>query len=175
LKQATKSLLVMLVLVLSLGLITNCSTKKSPGNDDIGYGAAAAFKDTDLTLSKMLKYAIQDEYLAKSEYQYVLDTFGDVSPFKDIMMAEVQHIKDVKILLEKYKFPVPEDLSNAHLIKVEDSNQTFEIGVNAEQDNITMYQDFLTKDLPEDVSTTFEFLMKASEQHLLAFEKELTR
>jgi hypothetical protein len=173
--QVTKTLFVMFVFVMSLGFLSNCSPKKAQVKEDTTYGALASFVDEDLKLEKMLIYAIQDEYLARSEYQYVLDTFGDVIPFKDIMMAEVQHIKDVKILLEKYNLPVPEDLSNAHLIKVEDSNQTFEIGVKAEQDNIAMYQDFLTKDLPEDVSTTFELLMKASEQHLLAFEKELTR
>jgi hypothetical protein len=173
--KVPKVLFILFVFMLSLGFVTNCSPKKVIVKENATYGALASFNDEDLTLEKMLTYAIQDEYLAKAEYQYILDTFNNLTPFQDVMMAEVQHIADVKILLEKYKFPVPEDLSASHLTKVENSEQTYEIGVKAELDNIAMYEDFLTKELPEDVTTTFEFLIKASQQHLNVFEKLLTR
>lgn len=168
-------LFVLFVFVVSVSFVANCSPKKVIVKENATYGALASFNDEDLNLEKMLTYAIQDEYLAKAEYQYVVDTFNNLSPFGDIMMAEVAHIADVKILLEKYKFPVPEDLSASHLTKVENSEQTYEIGVKAEQDNIAMYEDFLTKELPEDVTTTFEFLIKSSQQHLNVFEKLLKR
>jgi hypothetical protein len=173
--KVSKVLFVLFVFMVSLGFVANCSPKKVIVKEDTTYGALASFNDENLTLEKMLTYAIQDEYLAKAEYQYILDKFNDLTPFQDIMMAEVQHILDVKILLEKYKFPVPEDLSANHLIKVDNSEQTYEVGVKAELDNIAMYEDFLTKELPEDVTTTFEFLIKASQQHLSVFEKLLTR
>jgi len=174
-KQGNKLLI---VCVVGLLLTSSCSSKNpaTPALPSVNlYGAAAADNDTDLTLEDMLKYAIEDEYLARGEYKYILDTFGDIIPFKDVMAAEVQHIADVKILLEKYKFTVPKDVSEDHLIKADNAEQTYEIGVQAELDNIAMYENFLKNTLPEDIATTFEFLMEASRGHLNAFEKELTR
>ena len=39
-------------------------------------GAKAALADRDLTLADMLTYALQDERIARAEYQVMLDTFG---------------------------------------------------------------------------------------------------
>ena len=61
-------------------------------------------------------------------------------------------------------FPTPENIKTA-----------LEIGVQAELDNIAMYEAFLEEDLPEDVRDVFERLMAASKNHLEAFRRGLQR
>jgi hypothetical protein len=51
----------------------------------------------------------------------------------------------------------------------------FETGVEAEIDNIKMYEKFLTAKLPDDIRDTFERLKKASGNHLRAFQRGLSR
>ena len=57
----------------------------------------------------------------------------------------------------------------------QDIKTSLEIGVNAEIENIAMYESFLEKDLPEDVRVVFEKLQSASENHLRAFNNGLRR
>ena len=47
----------------------------------------------------------------------------------------------------------------------------FETGIQAEIDNIAMYEAFLENDLPDDVRAVFEELKKGSESHLQAFSR----
>ncbi len=48
-------------------------------------------------------------------------------------------------------------------------------GVQAEIDNIAMYEKFMTYDLPENIYNVFEALKRGSDSHLLAFEKQVSR
>jgi hypothetical protein len=139
------------------------------------YGAAGAAADKDLTVEKMLVYAIQDEYLARGEYEYVLNKFGDQRPFNNIVMAEEQHIADLKILFTNYKLAVPADASKDHIIPPAGVDEALKIGVQAEIDNIAMYKSFLNRDLPDDVKSTFNLLRSGSESHLEAFQNNLNR
>jgi hypothetical protein len=47
--------------------------------------------------------------------------------------------------------------------------------VQAEIDNIAMYESFLEKELPADVAGLFAELKRASENHLRAFQNNLSR
>jgi hypothetical protein len=152
------------------------SQPAAAGGAVAGYGAAGAAADKDLTVEKMLVYAIQDEYLAHGEYEYVLNKFGDQRPFNNIVEAEVQHIAELKILFGIYKLAVPADTSKDHIIPAASVDEALKIGVQAEIDNIAMYKSFLTnKDLPEDVKSTFNLLKSGSESHLEAFQRNLNR
>lgn len=190
--RKAKPFVLLLVLVLSLGLMAGCSTQKttetpsttpSASSDETsaakinvaGYGAAGALTDEDLTVEKMLIYAIQDEFLAHGEYEYILQTFGDQNPFNNIIKAEEQHITELKILFGKYKVNVPEDKSREHLILPANIKGALETGVQAEIDNIAMYKKFLEQDLPADVKSTFALLLKGSENHLAAFQNNLNK
>ena len=53
-------------------------------------------------------------------------------------------------------------------------NEANQIGVDAEINNIAMYEKFLEQELPDDVRTVFEKLKDASENHLAAFEKQVS-
>jgi hypothetical protein len=187
----------LLIFILCLALAAGCATQKTTTGDApatpppatssapaasqpaatggtvAGYGAAGAAADKDLTMEKILVYAIQDEYLAHGEYEYVLNKFGDQRPFNNIVEAEVQHIAELKILFENYKLAVPADMSKDHIIPAASMDEALKIGVQAEIDNIAMYKSFLNKDLPEDVKSTFNYLLRGSESHLEAFQKNL--
>jgi len=66
------------------------------------YGSAVAFADTNLTLDKMLLYAIQNGYLALSQYESVITAFGDRKPFVKIIKEELQHIDALKVLFATF-------------------------------------------------------------------------
>ncbi len=137
------------------------------------YGAAAASEDEALTVEKMLVYAIQDEYLAHGEYAYILETFGDQTPFNNIIKAEEEHISSLEAVFKANNYTIPEDLSANYLIVPESVNEALETGVEAEIVNIDMYQRFLEQELPDDVKNTFTALKRASESHLKAFQNKL--
>ncbi|MGL5271267.1 MAG: hypothetical protein ACRC7I_12240, partial [Selenomonadaceae bacterium] len=52
------------------------------------YGAKGALQQEQLSVQQMLEFAIEDEYLARSEYLSVLDSFGQIRPFVNIVRAE---------------------------------------------------------------------------------------
>ncbi|MEN8208704.1 MAG: DUF2202 domain-containing protein [Candidatus Fermentibacteria bacterium] len=140
-----------------------------------GFGATGAEADSSLTLEDMLNYAIEDEFAARAEYEMIIDEFGEIRPFTNIMRAEEAHIAMLEPLFEEYGFEIPEDNSASHIVLPESLESAFEIGVEAEMVNIAMYDSFLAGELPDDVRDVFEHLKTGSEHHLRAFENGLQR
>lgn len=141
-----------------------------------GYGAQGATdQDDSYTLKDMLIYAIQDEYLARTEYEMIINQFGSQKPFSNIIKAEEYHISLLIPLFEKYNINLPEDSSKEHVIIPDDISSALKIGVEAEVANIKMYDLFLKQDLPEDIKEVFEVLKRGSENHLQAFKNGLNR
>lgn len=140
------------------------------------YGAVGASQKTNYSIEDMLRYALQDEYLARAEYEAIIDKYGEIRPFTNIISSEDQHILLLKPLFEKYNLKISEDISKSYVLIPETLSESFEVGVKAEIDNIAMYQKFLDqKDIPEDLKLAFETLKKASEKHLKAFERGVSR
>lgn len=140
-----------------------------------GYGAAGALVDEDLTIADMLAYAIQDEYLAHGEYVAIIDEYGSIRPYTNIMRSEESHIAALGRLYEAYGIEIPVDDSAAHLVIPATLLEAAETGVKAEIDNIAMYDEFLAQELPEEVKTVFESLRAASTNHLRAYERQVDR
>lgn len=139
-------------------------------------GAKAAAADDNYTLQEMLTYAIQDEYLAKAEYAAIIDTFDVTRPYTNIIRAESNHIAELLPLFDNYKVPVPVESSVAGQAVIPATlTETFAIGVEAEKNNIAMYEAFLKQDLPDDVRVVFENLRDGSIKHLAAFERGVER
>lgn len=138
-------------------------------------GSAAANLDSNYTLEDMLIYAIQDEYLARAEYEAIMEAFSIERPFSNIMKSEETHISLIQPLFETYGYEMPTDSSNEYTHIPTTLTETFNIGVDAEIKNIEMYEKFLSQDLPEDVRDVFERLMRASQNHLKAFERGASR
>lgn len=139
------------------------------------YGAAGALADTDLTVGEILTYAIQDEYLAQSEYGAIMDKFSVQKPFSNIKKAEATHIRLLVPLFAVHGIEVPVDDAVEHIIVPETLAASYQAGVEAEIDNIAMYTKFLEEKLPEDIKAVVEKLKAASEKHLAAFEKNVAR
>lgn len=147
-----------------------------PERQDVeNHGAKGAISAPTLTLPQMLTYAIQDEYLAQARYDDILQKFGYVRTFAQIKEAEMRHINALLPLFERYQVPLPEDISYVFVTTPETIKDAYAAAVQGEIDNITMYEKFLSYDLPPDMKTVFTQLRNASLNHLAAFERGLTR
>ncbi len=157
----------MLVALLSIGGLL--------GFAEAPFGAMGAKADKSPNLETMLTYAIQDEYLAKAEYELIMGEYGTIRPSSNIARAEEQHIRYLLELFESLDLKVPEDTAGEHVVLPADLKSAFETGVQAEIDNIAMYESFLSRELPTEVREVFESLMNASKNHLRAFRNNLRR
>lgn len=139
------------------------------------YGAEGALNASTLTLPQMLTYALQDEFLAQARYDNILENFGYIRTFAQIKEAELRHINALLPLFERYQVPVPDDDSQLFVTTPESIKTAYAAGVQGEIDNISMYERFLTLNIPNDVRTVFTQLRNASLNHLAAFERGLAR
>jgi len=146
---------------------------------DANFGAQGAKDKSELSLDQMLSYAIQDEYLARSEYESIIESYGNQRPFSNIILAEEKHIAWLLELYADHGLEPPKDLSKGHVVLPQTLKIAVETGVQAEVENIAMYQAFLGNaaalPLPADVRDLFEKLKAASENHLRAFRANLSR
>lgn len=139
------------------------------------YGATAVSENTEYTVEQMLTFAIQDEYLAHEEYTQIIATFGEVNPFANIVKAEENHIDALTRMFETYNYEVPADLAKSYVVLPGTLLAAYQAGIDAEIINIGMYELFLTKELPDDVRTVFEALRSASNNHLEAFNLQVSK
>ncbi len=135
------------------------------------FGAAGAAANPTTEIEKMLKYTLEDEYLAKAEYETIIAEYGSIRPFANIMKAEERHIAALEPLFEAYKLELPVVDPSQYTVLPATLEESYKAGVEAEIKNIAMYEEFLKLDLPDDVEFVFENFMKASESHLAAFER----
>ena len=131
----------------------------------------ASKEDSDLELKEMLIYAIQDEYLANKEYELIMNKYGTQRPFSNIKKAEERHISMLKEVLFKNGIDIPKDDSSEYVKLPNSIDEAYRLGVEAEIENIAMYERFLQQELTVDARRAFEALKNASENHLRAFRK----
>jgi rubrerythrin len=128
-------------------------------------------------LALALTEALQDEYKARATYRAILERFGLVRPFVNIVESEERHIRALLPLFARYGVPVPEDDWPARVDVPESLTQACQEGVQAEIENGAMYERLLamTADYP-DVQQVFRNLQRASqENHLPAFQRGAAR
>jgi hypothetical protein len=140
-----------------------------------GYGAKGALVDKDMSIVDMLMYAAQDEYLAKAEYSAIIEEFNVSRPYSNIMQSEETHLNALRDIYETYKIEFPTDTSKEQLVVPTSLLEAAKVGVQAEIDNIAMYEYFLSHDLPEDIESVFNALMKGSINHLKAFQTQVDK
>ncbi|OLO37093.1 hypothetical protein BTR23_14270 [Alkalihalophilus pseudofirmus] len=105
----------------------------------------------------------------------MLGTFGDIRTFSQIKEAEQRHISALLPLFERYQVSLPHDISKNFVTTPESIKAAYGAGVQGEIENISMYERFLSYDIPTDVRTVFQQLRNASLNHLAAFERGLAR
>jgi hypothetical protein len=145
--------------------VTACDSNSSPTAPTGGV--------VDAPLAATLARAIQDEYLAEAIYQGVLNDFGQLQPFVNVLGAEVRHSTAIGRLYVARGLAVPVSTSNVatvpHFTTVAAACAA---GTVAERKNIAMYDDLLRADLPADVRQVFSNNRSASAlNHLPAFER----
>ena len=149
-----------------------------------GYGASAAVEAIEagrsFTIVDMLRWAVEDEYLARGEYEAIMARFGTMRPYDNIMAAEEQHLAWLKAEYQARGLPFPSDGSASSVVVPADLKAAAQAGVDAEIANIAMYSSFLSRpelSRPENASVRdlFERLKRASENHLRAFKTQLSR
>lgn len=136
------------------------------------YGTTGALADDSYTLEEMLTYAIQDEYLAQAKYTAIAEANNNANPFSNIAEAEATHINELLPLFEMNGIEVPANDAFERVTLPDSLAASYEMGIEGETQNISMYKRFLEEVLPADVEAVFERLMAASEEHLQAFEQE---
>jgi hypothetical protein len=119
-----------------------------------------------------MERAIEDEYHAEAIYLKVTEDFGNVWPFSNIVRAEQRHSEAVAGLFLNRGMAVPTSRWNLGNVPRFDSlAEACAAAVQAEKDNITLYDTFLAMALPADVQNVFSNNRRASlENHLPAFE-----
>lgn len=165
-----------LAFVVSLSLALLAAAGAVPAS----WGAKAAAIDSDRSASEMLRYAIEDEYLARAEYAAIMKAFGTIRPFSNIIQAEENHIAWLSAAFAEAKLAIPADDASSLVTAPATQKEAFQAGVAAEIDNIAMYDSFLASALvarPENASlrSLFERLRDASKNHLEAFENGLAK
>jgi hypothetical protein len=116
--------------------------------------------------------AINDEYKARAVYQKVIDKFGTVQPFSNIIKAEATHIAELKPLFTKYGIAIPKDEWYSKVPAFTTLQEACAGGVQAEIDNAKMYDGLLKFVKEKDIVDVFKRLRDASyEKHLPAFKR----
>ncbi len=119
-----------------------------------------------------LLMALDDEYKAKATYEQVIEDFGAIRPFTNIKRSEEKHIEALIPLLNKYGVAIPD---NPYLGNIASFNSIKEAclgGVQAEVDNVALYDKIEAMVDQEDILNVFDRLRWASqERHLPAFQR----
>jgi len=120
----------------------------------------------------------EGEYAAYATYDAILDEYGNVNPYANIMAAETRHIDALKQILDQYDVAYPTENPYLGMIEVPKSLAVAaQAGVDAEIANVALYNEQLeaVEDYP-DIVAVFVNLQRASqEQHLPAFQRAAAR
>lgn len=119
-----------------------------------------------------LLLALNDEYHAWAVYDQVLQDFGSVRPFSNIVNSEATHINELEGLFEVYGLNVPENPWVGNFPSFTTTNDACKTGVEAEILNLELYDRLYASTDRADIITVYEALQRASnEKHLPAFER----
>ncbi len=128
-------------------------------------------------LASILNEAIQDEYKARALYRKVIEKFGEVRPFSNIVEAENRHIQALLPLFERYGLPVPTDDWASRVEAPSSLLEACQQGVDAEIENMEMYSRLLeqSEGFPEVQMVLRELQLASKENHLPAFQRCVDR
>lgn len=146
------------------------------GRGGMGRGGGAGVATTatgplsDATKA-FLTEAIQDEYQNRALYQAVIDKFGQVLPFTNIVRSESNHVAVLTRLFTNHGLTVPVDSYAGQVQAPATLSEAFQLAIQSEKDNVAMYDRFLPTVTEPDVVRVFTQLRNVSNNmHLRSFE-----
>jgi len=142
-------------------------------------------------LETKLNKALMDEYHARDTYRKILETFGEIRPFSNIVLAEQRHIDAAQRLCEKYSIdisavdedqvgnfvlPVLQDLYDTCIGLGEESLlDALKVGELVEVTDIKDLDHAINDlNMPDDVIRVYENLREGSYDHLEAFQSAIS-
>ena len=127
-------------------------------------------------IQEVLDEALDDEYMARATYRAVLEAFGPVRPFVNIVEAESRHAEALLALYEQFGLEAPDDQWAGEVEPPSTLAIACERAAEAERENAAMYDRLLAATAEPDVRRVLGNLQRASEQnHLPAFERCVAR
>jgi rubrerythrin len=130
---------------------------------------------TEQTL-QALSEALDDEYRARATYRKVVERFGPVRPFANIVAAENRHIAALLRQFHRLRAPPPADTWEDPVSVPASLAQACAEGVQAEVENEALYKRLLDQVADPEVRRVMQRLQAASrDRHLPAFRRCLQR
>lgn len=119
-----------------------------------------------------LQLSLNDEYHAAAVYSRILDDFGQIRPFSNILRAEFNHAASLERTYTAYGIPIPENPWMGAVEGFESVSAACSVGVEAEILNRDLYAILFASTDREDILRVYRALQSASEEnHLPAFQR----
>jgi rubrerythrin len=123
-----------------------------------------------------LREALNDEYKSRATYRKVIEAFGPVRPFVNIVESEERHIEALLSLFEYFEAKAPEDTWPQRVKAPTTLAEACRAGVQGEIENEAMYERLLPLVTDPRARAIMQRLRQASqERHLPAFQRCLER
>jgi hypothetical protein len=131
---------------------------------------------TEIDLKQVLLDALDDERRAEANYAAVIEKFGPVRPFSNIISAEHRHAMAIERQLTRLGYDVPENEWEGKGEAPASIALACEQAINGEIDNIELFDRLIPQVIDPTVRQVLQNLQDASrENHLPAFKRRLQR
>jgi rubrerythrin len=131
---------------------------------------------TDEKTIQALCEALDEEYRSRAAYRSVIEAFGPVRPFVNIVEAEERHASALSNLLEFFGVEPPKDNWAGRVPAPATLLEACRAGVEGEIENAAMYDRLLADIADPRAREVMRRLQAASqERHLPAFQRCLAR
>jgi hypothetical protein len=164
-----------LIGILTLIVVVVGCTQNQPSEVVTIYDAEIAnFPVEEISNAELesLNLTINDEYKARATYEKIINKFGEIRPFSNIILSEESHILHLKAIYDKYNLTIPEDTWYDKVPEFDSVQEACQAGVQAETENAALYDSLFEQVDNEDVIYVFTKLRDASlNNHLKAFQR----
>lgn len=124
------------------------------------------------SLEEILTDALDDERKAEAAYAAIIEKFGPVRPFINIIDAERRHSHAIERQMARLGFAIPENHWEGKGEAPASIREACEAGVQGEIENIALYDRLIPQIADEAVRNVLRNLQDASrENHLPAFRR----
>lgn len=130
----------------------------------------------NINLKTVLVEALDDERKAEATYRAVIEKFGEVRPFINIIEAERRHSAAIERQMIRLGFAIPANQWQGKGMAPATLAEACSMAITAEVENIALYDRLLPAIADESVRHVLQNLQDASrDNHLPAFRRCLER